>query len=84
MRHPRLADDGLKRSDSDFIMIWDRNRYCALWKSLLHHDVATASADFDEAMPRKNRTYLFAGKNSKPTQMPPRLGLRKSRREDVA
>ncbi len=41
----------MEGSDSDFIMVWDRDRYCALGKSLLHYDVAAAPAQFDEAIP---------------------------------
>ena len=29
-RQAGLADDGLKGSDSDFIVIWDGNRHCSL------------------------------------------------------
>ncbi len=63
-RKPRLTDDGLKRSSFDFIMVWDRNRYCALGKFFLHDDVATATTYFYEAMRCQDRTYFFARENS--------------------
>jgi hypothetical protein len=59
-RQPGLTDDGSKCSNSNFIMVWDRNRYCALGKFFLHDDVATAATDFYEAMRCQNRAYLSA------------------------
>lgn len=32
-------------------MVWNRNRYCAVRKLLLHYDMAPALTDFEEAMP---------------------------------
>jgi len=47
----RLTDNGLKCSNSNFMMVWNRNRYGAVGKLLLHYDMAPALTDFEEAMP---------------------------------
>jgi hypothetical protein len=38
--HTRLADDGLKRTDAKFIVIWNRYGDRRVGNRLLHHDVA--------------------------------------------
>lgn len=64
-------------------MVWYRDRYCALGKLFLHYNVATAPTYFYEAVCCQDGAHLFARKDSKLTQMPPRLGLQKSHHEDV-
>ena len=78
-----LTADGLEHANTDLVMVWHRNRYCALWQSLLHGDVATASAHFYKAMSGQNGAHLLTRKDSEITQAPPQPGLRKSRHEDV-
>ena len=46
--HTRLADDGLKRTDTQFIMVWNRysDRRVSEW--LLHHDMAASLTHLQE------------------------------------
>jgi len=41
-------------------MIWDGDGYRAFRHVFLHHDVASASSNFHEAVLLHNRTNLFA------------------------
>ncbi len=66
-----LADNGLQSPDTDFNVIWNRDCNCAFGQFHLHDDVATTSADFEEAVFGKNSAYLFTGKNAEFTQLPP-------------
>lgn len=51
-RQLRLTNNGLECSNSDFVMVWNRNSDCtSLRKLLLHHDVATSSTHLNETMP---------------------------------
>ncbi len=63
-----LADDGFQGADSQFGMVGNGDRDGRLWKLFLHHDVASASADFLEAMAGKDGADLFAGKDTQATQ----------------
>jgi hypothetical protein len=40
--HTRLADDGLKRTDAQFIVIWKRYSDGRVGDRLLHHDMAAS------------------------------------------
>src|SRR3989344_9662841 len=55
-----LADDSLECTSSKLGMIRYRDSNCCTGQPLLHHDMATALANFNEAVPRENGTNLFA------------------------
>lgn len=71
-RNTRLTDNGLQCADTDFAMVRYGNRYRSLRQFLLHDNVAAASTNLQEAMSGQDRANLFAVKDAKPTQTPPR------------
>jgi hypothetical protein len=65
--YPTLPNNRQKRADRKLAVIWDRNGDAARVGLPLHHDVTSASADFDEAMLLENPTDLASRKDAKPT-----------------
>jgi hypothetical protein len=69
-RDAALANDGLKRSDSDFRMIGDGYGDRVVVFPSLHDDMTSASPNDLESMLLKDAAYVLAGKNTELTHAP--------------
>jgi len=58
----------MKRADSKLFVMGNRNRNRRITGTFLHHDVATAAANFPKTVCRKNRTSFRARQDAEPTQ----------------
>ena len=54
----RLTDDGKQGANSDLVVIGYDNGRCCIQQALLHHDMATFAADFDETVISEQSTEI--------------------------
>ena len=63
-----MANDRQQRSGSQLGMVRDRNCYGRLAFSALHHDMAPALPDLDEAVFGQNPANIASRQDPEPTQ----------------